>query len=371
MTRRHHFTGALRCGKGTGPGDTLNFRMNEKKPSSLSIELGKNRMSRKSDTRLMGYWFVGVVIPVMSLWTLAACGVFASEVPQTVVPTQKPVAAFVDLHADKVNVEVGEQVSMDLSITTSLATAQRGQDVDVNLLLHIPSGITMSEFGRLESKDCSGGQCNAVFKMVAGEQRNLPIKITPNHLGEFEMRGTVELVYEDTTIESLAIPNQLIRVVPPDLGTPQIVAASSQDKSEVPTFLTTTPAPGPTPVTRDPIIQTVIVEKQVEVPVIHTVIVEKQVEVQVVHTVIVEKEVPSGTVIHTVIVEKQVEVQVVHTVIVEKEVPSGTVVQTVIVEKQVEVIVERVVEVEVPVVHTVVVEIEVEVPVLHTVVVEK
>ena len=92
------------------------------------------------------------------------------------------------------------------------------------------------------------------------------------------------------------------------------------------------------------VVQTVVVERQVEVPVteVQTVVVERQVEVPVteVQTVVVEKEVQVAgeTVVQTVIVEKEVRVA------------GETVVQTVVVEKEVvkEVEVEKIVEVMAP-----------------------
>ena len=106
------------------------------------------------------------------------------------------------------------------------------------------------------------------------------------------------------------------------------------------------------------VIQTVVVEKQVQVP-----------GEPVVQTVVVEKSVPGETVIQTVVVEKEVQVAgetVVQTVVVEKEVQVAgeTVVQTVVVEKEVQVAGETVVQ-------TVVIEKEVEKTVVETVVVEK
>ena len=105
------------------------------------------------------------------------------------------------------------------------------------------------------------------------------------------------------------------------------------------------------------VIQTVVVEKQVEVPVteIQTVVVEKEVQVAgqtVVQTVVVEKEVQVAgqTVVQTVVVEREVEVAgetVIQTVVVEKEVAGETVIQTVEVEKEVIKEVIQTVEVEV------------------------
>ena len=104
------------------------------------------------------------------------------------------------------------------------------------------------------------------------------------------------------------------------------------------------------------VIQTVVVEKQVQVP-----------GEPVVQTVVVEKSVPGETVIQTVVVEKEVQIAgetVVQTVVVEKEVQVAgeTVVQTVVVEKEVQVAGETVVQ-------TVVIEKEVEKTVVETVVV--
>ena len=105
------------------------------------------------------------------------------------------------------------------------------------------------------------------------------------------------------------------------------------------------------------VIQTVVVEKQVEVPVteIQTVVVEKEVQVAgqtVVQTVVIEKEVQVAgqTVVQTVVVEREVEVAgetVIQTVVVEKEVAGETVIQTVEVEKEVIKEVIQTVEVEV------------------------
>ena len=106
------------------------------------------------------------------------------------------------------------------------------------------------------------------------------------------------------------------------------------------------------------VVQTVVVEKRVEVAVPQTVVVEKEVMVEgqtVVQTVVVEREVmvEGQTVVQTVVVEKEVVVQV------EKEV-----VETVVVEREVVVETEKIVEVEKPIVveKEVIKEVEVMVP---------
>ena len=105
--------------------------------------------------------------------------------------------------------------------------------------------------------------------------------------------------------------------------------------------------------------------------VVQTVVVEKRVEVAVPQTVVVEKEVmvEGQTVVQTVVVEREVMVEgetVVQTVVVEKEVmvEGERVVETVVVEKEVVVETQKIVEVEKPVVveKQVIKEVEVMVP---------
>ena len=113
----------------------------------------------------------------------------------------------INLHAERTSVRLGgELIKLNLSIVHTILTEH---ELTTNLIFTVPSGWSL-EFGdspAVSSQACSGGQCNAVYRLRPGQQRAIVVLIRPNQEGDFIVSARVELQYgENSDIQTHRIP---------------------------------------------------------------------------------------------------------------------------------------------------------------------
>ena len=103
----------------------------------------------------------------------------------------------VNLHSERTEIRLGkEAIELNLSIVHTILT---DQELTTNLVFTVPSGWSLEfvDASDVVAQTCSGGQCNAVYKLAPGEHRAIFIRIRPNEAGEFDVPAVVEWTYGD------------------------------------------------------------------------------------------------------------------------------------------------------------------------------
>ena len=164
----------------------------------------------------------------------------------TTVTVLPPKAPFVDLHASKTLVKVGEPVVLTLTAQNFNAR----QFMTLNLSLPVPDGwsIQQTDFARA----CSGGQC--FYKKELGHSDRptyIGITVVPNEPGEVDDIAKIEWFYGDGLNDGeKEVPLKL--TVDPAVPTPSPIptpppAGTTEPISPPPTLAATpTPIPAPT-----------------------------------------------------------------------------------------------------------------------------
>ena len=148
--------------------------------------------------------------------------VFEPQLPPTptIPPTPTPEPTLpphvgqpsVNLHATQTEANLGEPVTLQLSVVNSIAKPE----MTLKLILQVPSGWSMSGSGFSES--CTG-QCTASYVVDSGDQRSVELEMQPNQAGSFTVEAQMEWWFgEDTsTLDGKAVSLPL-NVIP--LATP-------------------------------------------------------------------------------------------------------------------------------------------------------
>ena len=105
----------------------------------------------------------------------------------TTVPIGQPTVNF---HASDPEVTTGEPVTLTLSVTNSIINPE----MTLQLILQLPSGLSISGEGLSES--CSV-QCSTTYSVPSGENRQFLLEAVARRPGAFEVRGRMEWYFGD------------------------------------------------------------------------------------------------------------------------------------------------------------------------------
>lgn len=112
-----------------------------------------------------------------------------------VVPSTRPVDgpasnASVQLHGEKTDVELGEDIQLRLSAVNLINKPK----MHVQVIILPPSGmsVTSSEFSK-----SGAGQFTADYELAPGDLRDIEVKIKTNQVGEFEVQGRIIYYFDD------------------------------------------------------------------------------------------------------------------------------------------------------------------------------
>ena len=119
-----------------------------------------------------------------------------APVPPTPMPTV-PIPcgtgqACVDIHAERTEVNVGEDVKLALSMLNSLALPR----MTVSMSLQVPAGWNVAVSGEGIADSCTS-QCNGLYQIETGRQRAITFASTANQAGQFHFRGRLEWFFGD------------------------------------------------------------------------------------------------------------------------------------------------------------------------------
>ena len=110
-----------------------------------------------------------------------------SAVPNQEVPIGEPTVNF---HASHTEVTTGEPVALTLSVANSIINPE----MTLQLVLQLPSGLSITGAGLSES--CSV-QCAAIYKVPTGENRDFLLTAVSNQAGSFTVAGRMEWYFGD------------------------------------------------------------------------------------------------------------------------------------------------------------------------------
>ncbi len=105
-------------------------------------------------------------------------------------PVSPKTSVSIDLHGEKTNVVLDEDILLKLSAVNYISMPE----MHVQVIIKPPSGmgVTSSEFS------ISGaGQYTANYKLLPGEGKDIEVRIRPNQVGDFNVKGTVIYYFGD------------------------------------------------------------------------------------------------------------------------------------------------------------------------------
>jgi len=112
-----------------------------------------------------------------------------------VIPSTRPVDvppsnASVQLHGEKTDVELGEEILLKLSAVNLISKPV----MHLQVIILPPSGmsVTSSEFSK-----SGAGQFTADYELAPGDLRDIEVKIKSNQAGEFEVQGRIIYYFDD------------------------------------------------------------------------------------------------------------------------------------------------------------------------------
>ena len=106
-------------------------------------------------------------------------------------PADGPVSnASVQLHGEKTDVELGEEILLKLSAVNLISKPV----MHLQVIILPPSGmsVTSSEFSK-----SGAGQFTADYELAPGDLRDIEVKIKSNQVGEFEVQGRIIYYFDD------------------------------------------------------------------------------------------------------------------------------------------------------------------------------
>ena len=139
--------------------------------------------------------------------TIAPAPPTPAPIPPTAAPTVAPIPptplppisipcgtgqACVDIHAERTEVTVGEDVKLALSMLNSLALPR----MTVSMALQVPAGWNVAVSGEGVVDSCTS-QCNGLYQIETGRQKAITFASTANQSGQFHFRGRLEWFFGD------------------------------------------------------------------------------------------------------------------------------------------------------------------------------
>lgn len=117
-----------------------------------------------------------------------------------VIPSTRPVDgpasnASVQLHGEKTDVELGEEILLKLSAVNLISKPV----MHLQVIILPPSGmsVTTSEFSK-----SGAGQFTADYELAPGDLRDIEVKIKSNQVGEFEVQGRIIYYFGEDNAQS-------------------------------------------------------------------------------------------------------------------------------------------------------------------------
>lgn len=117
-----------------------------------------------------------------------------------VIPTSKPIEepvsnASVQLHGEKTDVLIGEDVQLRLSAVNLITKPM----MHVQVIILPPSGmsVTSSEFAQ-----SGAGQFTTTYEIPPGKGRDIEVRIRSNQIGEFQVEGRIVYYFGDNSAQS-------------------------------------------------------------------------------------------------------------------------------------------------------------------------
>lgn len=112
--------------------------------------------------------------------------------PQTPVETIAKPSASVELHGEKTDVIIGEDIILKLSAVNIIPNPE----MTLQVILIPPSGMSIisSEF-----VSSGAGQYTSMYKIETGNGRDIEVRIKSNQVGSFDVKGRIVYYYGDNT----------------------------------------------------------------------------------------------------------------------------------------------------------------------------
>ena len=110
--------------------------------------------------------------------------VTSTPVPSTPVPSGPDSDTYVSLYGEKTNVVLSEDILLRLSAVNLISKPV----MTVQVILYPPSGmsITAQEFVK-----SGAGIYTTTYKLDPGDSKDIEIKIKPNQIGDFDVKGVI------------------------------------------------------------------------------------------------------------------------------------------------------------------------------------
>ncbi len=192
----------------TGTADLRNITVSDTVPAGFTLATGspgKNYdILKQKESRSFQYSIKPSETGTFSLEPASVSYYDKDGAPQTgksgttkiiIIPSTRPADepasnASVQLHGEKTDVSLGEDIQMRLS-AVNLINKPR---MHVQVIILPPSGMTVtsSEFSK-----SGAGQFTADYELAPGDLRDIEVKIKSNQVGEFEVQGRIVYYFDE------------------------------------------------------------------------------------------------------------------------------------------------------------------------------
>ena len=149
----------------------------------------------------------------------------------TPVETVKELSASVSLHREKINVVIGEDVLLKLSVVNLITKPV----MNVQVIIKPPSGMSVTS---TEFSQGAAGQYTSTYKLEPGASRDIEVRLKPNEAGKFIVEGWVVYYFgDDIQSKKEEILKEPITVRLPDEITPTVNQGGGENSDGSSTIL--------------------------------------------------------------------------------------------------------------------------------------
>ena len=145
-----------------------------------------------------------------------------TEKPQSTPTEPSESSASINLHGEKTNVSMGEDIQLKLSAVNIITKPA----MHTQVILTPPSGMSVSSSDFVDS---GAGQYTATFDLEPGKGKDIEVRIKANQVGNFNVKGRVIYYFGDDKKNGLDYP-LILPIQVSDTSAPAPVSTSESNK---------------------------------------------------------------------------------------------------------------------------------------------
>jgi hypothetical protein len=180
--------------------------------------------SHKITLNLTGYedWSQTIIVHADKTFSLSPKLSLKQEKPLNTPTEPSESSASINLHGEKTNVSMGEDIQLKLSAVNIITKPT----MHTQVILTPPSGMSVSSSDFVDS---GAGQYTATFDLEPGKGKDIEVRIKANQVGNFNVKGRVIYYFGDDKKNGLDYP-LILPIQVSDTSVPTPVSTSESNK---------------------------------------------------------------------------------------------------------------------------------------------